>query len=83
MTLEEALRKDWLEVWYQPKIDLQSLTVCGAEALIRARHPEQGIVEPGQFLPKAGDPLYKPLSFFVLRRTYGRLGRRSPSMASR
>jgi EAL domain-containing protein (putative c-di-GMP-specific phosphodiesterase class I)/FixJ family two-component response regulator len=67
VTLEEALRKNWLEVWYQ-QIDLRSLKVCGAEALIRARHPGHGIIGPGEFLPTAGDPLYKPLSFFILRR---------------
>jgi EAL domain-containing protein (putative c-di-GMP-specific phosphodiesterase class I)/FixJ family two-component response regulator len=65
--LEEALRRNWLELWYQPKIDLRSLVVCGAEALIRVRHPDHGIIEPAQFLPAPGDPLYKPLSFFVLR----------------
>ena len=37
--LGEALRNDWLELWYQPKIDLKSFMVCGAEALLRARHP--------------------------------------------
>jgi EAL domain-containing protein (putative c-di-GMP-specific phosphodiesterase class I)/FixJ family two-component response regulator len=69
LRLEEALRKNWLELWYQPKIDLKSFTVCGAEALIRGRHPEHGTIEPGELLPPAGDPLYKPLSFFVLRQT--------------
>jgi EAL domain-containing protein (putative c-di-GMP-specific phosphodiesterase class I)/FixJ family two-component response regulator len=69
LRLEEALRKNWLEVWYQPKIDLKSLTVCGAEALIRGRHPEHGVIEPGELLPPPGDQLYKPLSFFVLRQT--------------
>lgn len=66
--LEEALRKNWLEVWYQPKVDLRSCIVCGAEALIRARHPDHGVIAPEEFLPPAGDPLYKPLSFFVIRR---------------
>ena len=51
------------------KIDLRSLVVCGAEALIRVRHPDHGVIEPAEFLPPAGDPLYKPLSFFVVRRT--------------
>jgi EAL domain-containing protein (putative c-di-GMP-specific phosphodiesterase class I) len=68
VTLQEALRRNWLEVWYQPKIDLRSFIVCGAEALIRVRHPDHGVIEPGEFLPPAGDPLYKPLSFFVVRR---------------
>src|SRR5262249_40657519 len=66
--LDEALRHDWLELWYQPKIDLRSLSVCGAEALLRARHPERGVVLPCGLLPSAGDPLYRPLTRFVIRR---------------
>jgi DNA-binding response OmpR family regulator len=31
-----ALQQRWLEVWYQPKVELRSMSVCGAEALIRA-----------------------------------------------
>ncbi len=66
--LAEALRRNWLEVWYQPKIDLKSLTICGAEALIRARHPVRGVVQPIDILAPTGDALYQPLSVFVLRR---------------
>ena len=65
---EEAHRKGWLELWYQPKIDLRSLAVCGAEALLRARHPEHGIVLPADLLPPSGDALYRPLSRFVIER---------------
>jgi EAL domain-containing protein (putative c-di-GMP-specific phosphodiesterase class I) len=60
-----ALQQRWLEVWYQPKIELRSMSVSGAEALIRARHPDYGIILPVDCLPPAGDPLYKPLSIFV------------------
>jgi EAL domain-containing protein (putative c-di-GMP-specific phosphodiesterase class I)/CheY-like chemotaxis protein len=60
-----ALQQRWLEVWYQPKVELRSMSVCGAEALIRARHPDYGIILPVDCLPPAGDPLYKPLSIFV------------------
>jgi EAL domain-containing protein (putative c-di-GMP-specific phosphodiesterase class I)/FixJ family two-component response regulator len=67
VTLQEALRRNWLEVWYQPKINLSSFVVGGAEGLIRVRHPDHGIIEPAEFLPPAGDPLYKPLSFFLVR----------------
>ncbi len=67
--LGEALRNDWLELWYQPKIDLKSFMVCGAEALLRARHPEHGIILPKDLLPPSGDPLYHPLSKFVLQRS--------------
>jgi EAL domain-containing protein (putative c-di-GMP-specific phosphodiesterase class I) len=67
--LADAIREDWLEVWYQPKINLRSLTVSGAEALIRARHPVHGMIAPIDLLPSPGDPLYLPLSSFVLRST--------------
>jgi EAL domain-containing protein (putative c-di-GMP-specific phosphodiesterase class I) len=66
--LAEAIREGWLELWYQPKINLKSLTVGGAEALIRANHPSHGLVSPIDLLPPAGDPLYLPLTSFVLRR---------------
>ncbi len=65
--LGDALRNRWLELWYQPKIDLKSLSVCGAEALLRARHPQHGIISPAQLLPPASDPLYQPLSRFVVQ----------------
>ena len=64
----EALRNNWLELWYQPKIDLKSSSVCGAEALIRARHPVLGIITPDKLLPPAGDPDYQPLTKFVIER---------------
>jgi two-component system cell cycle response regulator len=64
--LVEALRNNWLEVWYQPKIDLKSLSVCGAEALVRARHPSYGVIIPENLLPSAGHPAYEPLSRFVI-----------------
>jgi EAL domain-containing protein (putative c-di-GMP-specific phosphodiesterase class I)/FixJ family two-component response regulator len=67
--LAEAIEKGWLQVWYQAKINLRSLMVSGAEALIRANHPVHGVVAPADLLPPAGDPLYQPLSSFVLRST--------------
>jgi diguanylate cyclase (GGDEF)-like protein len=64
--LAEALRGNWLELWYQPKVDLKSLTVNGAEALVRARHPTLGLISPANLLPPAGDPGYEPLTEFVI-----------------
>jgi EAL domain-containing protein (putative c-di-GMP-specific phosphodiesterase class I)/FixJ family two-component response regulator len=66
--LEEALRNNWLELWYQPKIDLRSLSICGGEALLRANHPQLGIVGPAALLPPTGHPSYQPLSRFVMQR---------------
>ena len=51
--LAEVLRKNWLEVWYQPKIDLRTLRLTGAEGLVRARHPKRGVLGPHMFLPGA------------------------------
>jgi EAL domain-containing protein (putative c-di-GMP-specific phosphodiesterase class I) len=39
------------EVWYQSLVDLESQSVVGLEALIRWRHPEHGVIGPGEFLP--------------------------------
>ncbi|WP_338620624.1 EAL domain-containing protein [Paludibacterium sp. THUN1379] len=59
LSLESALRRglaqDELELWYQPKVDLSSGELCGAEALIRWRHPERGLVPPDEFIPIAED----------------------------
>jgi EAL domain-containing protein (putative c-di-GMP-specific phosphodiesterase class I) len=55
VTLAQALRKDWLELWYQPKIDLASKRLAGAEGLIRVRHPHKGTLLPGSFLPGAAE----------------------------
>ena len=55
VTLGEILANGWLELWYQPKVELRSRHLAGAEALARARHPERGILNPGQFLPGASE----------------------------
>lgn len=64
----EALHANWLELWYQPKIEVKSLTLSGAEALIRMRHPSWGIVPPARFIPDADDPHFGSLSAFVMTR---------------
>ncbi len=48
-----AIKKDELELHYQPKVVIQDGTVCGAEALIRWRHPEHGLIPPDDFIPLA------------------------------
>lgn len=62
----EALHANWLELWYQANIDVRSLSVSGAEALVRMRHPTWGIVPPASFIPDADDPHFGALSEFVL-----------------
>ncbi len=51
--LGEVLKRGWFELWYQPKIALKSRRMVGAEALVRARHPQRGVVAPFFFLPGA------------------------------
>lgn len=51
--LGEVLKRSWCELWYQPKIELKTLRLVGAEALVRARHPARGVVPPSFFLPNA------------------------------
>lgn len=64
--VEQALHNGWLELWYQPKIDLKRMALRGAEALIRMRHPTWGVVPPASFIPSDGDPRLRALSEFVV-----------------
>ena len=64
----EALSEGWVELWYQPKFNAHSLELCGAEALIRIRHPTWGVVPPAYFLPDKDDPYLSVLSEFLIGR---------------
>jgi EAL domain-containing protein (putative c-di-GMP-specific phosphodiesterase class I) len=57
-----------LVLHYQPKLDLATGGIVGAEALIRWRHPQRGLVPPGQFITIAEDcGLILPIGRWVLR----------------
>ena len=65
--LESALAQDEFTLFYQPKVDLVTGQVIGAEALIRWRHPERGLLAPGEFLPYLhGSDLERPLGEWVI-----------------
>ena len=51
--LHQALAKNQLELFYQPKTDNSGKRLLGAEALLRWRHPEIGLVSPADFIPIA------------------------------
>ncbi len=82
--IDEALRKHWLEIWYQPKINLKKRVLCGAEALLRLRHPTAGILPPSRFIPATGTASYDAMTAFVFERVardwrmLGKFGARLP-----
>jgi len=49
--VQEALDADEFRLYFQPKVDMRSGKVLGVEALLRWKHPEQGVISPAQFLP--------------------------------
>lgn len=50
-TMEHALKNGEFQVYYQPKYELSSECVAGAEALVRWENPELGFMSPAQFIP--------------------------------
>lgn len=66
--LQTAIERGELEVYYQPKIHLQSGHVSGCEALIRWHHPQEGFLNPDEFIPFAEENgLIRPMDHFVIR----------------
>ncbi len=49
--LRRAVERNEFEVHYQPRVCVTRKTIVGAEALIRWRHPQRGLVRPDQFIP--------------------------------
>jgi EAL domain-containing protein (putative c-di-GMP-specific phosphodiesterase class I) len=66
--LRKALSSKQFELHYQPLINLADNTISGFEALIRWRHPEKGLVQPGVFVPLAEEiGLIVPIGEWVVR----------------
>ena len=67
--LQAALDEDQLELWFQPQLSLPDRRLVGAEALLRWRHPERGLLAAGEFIPVAEDSgLIVPLGLWALER---------------
>ncbi len=65
--LHRALKEGRFELHYQPQFDLNSLDLIGAEALLRLRHPEHGMISPALFIPVAEScGLMLPIGQWVL-----------------
>ncbi|EAU43094.1 GGDEF family protein [Fulvimarina pelagi HTCC2506] len=66
--LRRALNREEFEVYYQPQVDAKSGDYSGAEALIRWRHPQRGMLSPVVFIPLAEElGLIGPIGNWVLR----------------
>ena len=66
--LRHALERQEFVLYYQPKINLQSGSIVGVEALIRWQHPDRGLLQPAQFVSIAEDcGLILPIGRWVLR----------------
>jgi diguanylate cyclase (GGDEF)-like protein/PAS domain S-box-containing protein len=66
--LRQAIGREELFLVYQPRIDIATRQVVGAEALLRWRHPKYGVLAPESFLPLADDTgLLVPIGGWVLR----------------
>jgi EAL domain-containing protein (putative c-di-GMP-specific phosphodiesterase class I) len=67
-SLRRALERQEMALHYQPKIDLKTGAIAGAEALIRWTHPTRGMVSPAHFVSVAEDcGLIVPIGAWVLR----------------
>ena len=67
--MRAGLSQSEFEVHYQPIIDARTRKIAGAEALVRWRHPEHGLIAPAKFIPLAESTgLIIPLGEFVLHR---------------
>ena len=66
--LREAVKKGEMELLFQPQVRIDTREIVGAEALLRWRHPEEGLLLPGQFLTVAEETgAIVPIGEWVIR----------------
>jgi len=70
-----ALQANELVLFYQPKVNMRTGTVMGAEALIRWQHPDKGLLPPASFLPLIEDsPLAIEIGEWVIETALRQIG---------
>ena len=64
----QALERDEFTLFFQPQVDLRSNRICGAEALVRWRHPVRGLLTPAHFIEVCEDTgLIEQVGRWVMR----------------
>ncbi len=61
ISIDEALEQNWLDIWYQPKIDLRRKCLAGAEAIVCMQHPQAGFLWPEDYIDQLDDDGLKKL----------------------
>ena len=73
-SLRQAVGKNQLKLFYQPKIDIVKNTIVGVEALLRWEHPTMGMISPVEFIPIAEDTgMIIPIGEWVLNTAFTQL----------
>ena len=69
--LRQAIEREQLHIYYQPKVSLKSGQLYGAEALVRWHHPRHGFISPDEFIPMAERTrVIKHLTLWALKKTF-------------
>jgi EAL domain len=71
VSVADVIDEGWFELWYQPRINLGSKLLAGAEGLFRARHPKFGVIPAGELLEGATEADLLRLTTRVLGRALG------------
>lgn len=72
--LRHALERQEFELYYQPKVEVQTRQIFGAEALLRWNHPEKGRVSPARFIPLCEEiGLIIPIGEWIIHTVCGQI----------
>ncbi|MCQ8181722.1 EAL domain-containing protein [Methylomonas sp. SURF-1] len=69
--LRQAIEKEQLMIYYQPKVSVKSGKIYGVEGLVRWAHPKHGFIAPDEFIPMAERTrVIKHLTLWMLKRAF-------------